>query len=92
MQTEEDLEKRAQTDSERLATLQRTAEEVGRSCTTAALALHDVIKHSTTPKQDVYGTASLRQVQPPPLPLLLLPLPLLCCHRAVPADPSEAAC
>lgn len=28
MQTEEDLEKRAQTDSERLSTLQRTAEEV----------------------------------------------------------------
>lgn len=37
MQTEEDLEKRAQTDSERLATLQRTAEEVGRPRTTAAL-------------------------------------------------------
>lgn len=32
MQTEEDLEKRAETDSERLATLQRTAEEVGRPC------------------------------------------------------------
>lgn len=28
MQTEEDLEKRAETDSERLATLQRTADEV----------------------------------------------------------------
>jgi prophage DNA circulation protein len=38
MQTEEDLEKRAQTDSERLAALQRTAEEVGKSCTTAALS------------------------------------------------------
>ncbi len=32
MQTEEDLEKRAETDSERLATLQRTAEEVSRTC------------------------------------------------------------
>jgi hypothetical protein len=50
MQTEEDLEKRAETDSERLATLQRTAEEVsmtprtGRSSKTVThLPLHKKI-------------------------------------------------
>lgn len=32
MQTEEDLDKRAETDSARMAILQRNAEEVGSSC------------------------------------------------------------